>query len=316
MSAPLLAATDARVAIDGVVALAGISCETRGSRAVLVGHAQPLMSALMNLPHDLASAAALTDDDDAPPYTGFAAIVSGTLALSGFDVRTRQHLAHVGVAPHDAPSPPRWTVSEHVEHWAQVGLAHRGDKSGKREATAAAGETIERVGLTHAKRKAFAALSLPERRVLWIASAMASRPAVLIVDRPLSGLEGQAAAYVSGALAAAEEGRASIVSITGLAPGTAEGAVARRASDVLLFAGDALVGSGSPDAVLGDKRLYRVMVRSNGQALADLLIQRGASVTGGPSHYAVGLAEGEGPSDVLRAAHEVRSAVVEILPLM
>lgn len=315
-AAPVLVARDARIAIDGVVALAGLDFETRGDRVALVGHARPLLLALSRLPGNLGAAAQLAEEEDPPPYAGFAAVAGGSLALRGHDVRVGAHLPHVGVAPLDAPTVPSWTALEHVGHWARVGLAHKGERCGKREVAAAAHDALDRAGLGHAKRRQVKALSVPERRVLWIASAMASRPAVVIVDRPTEGLTGQAAEYVSGALVAAEDGRALIVALGQLTPGTPDGALARRASDVLVFAGDALVAAGGPGEVLGDKRLYRVRVHDNGPALAELLAQRGAQVSGGPHHFAVGLPEGEGPSAVLRAAHEVRSAVVEILPLM
>jgi hypothetical protein len=112
------------------------------------------------------------------------------------------------------------------------------------------------------------------------------------------------------------------VTVDRLAAGTPEGDFTRRASDLAVFFGGELALSGSPGAVLAKARVYRVVVASNGERLRAALVESGMELLsvgqgdGGQSHFSLATAGDNTVSDVLRVASEVRSAVVEIVPLM
>src|SRR5436309_170458 len=78
-------------------------------------------------------------------------------------------------------------------------------------------------------------------RVLILGDAAVAFPRVIVADAPLQGLSGAAAAFVLRALAAVTEGRGAILAQTRVDPGTLEGALARGATDVLVFSGGELV---------------------------------------------------------------------------
>jgi ABC-2 type transport system ATP-binding protein len=65
---------------------------------------------------------------------------------------------------------------------------------GRREAVARAAEVLERVGLVDAARRKIAAYSKGMRQRIKLAAAIAHRPAVLLLDEPLNGLDPMARA--------------------------------------------------------------------------------------------------------------------------
>lgn len=309
---PVLIARSARISVDGVVAIASLSMETRGARLVVVGHTDPLMAALTGIPNGVAAAShAAATLSELGPVAGDARATGGELLLCGRDVIRREHLAFVGAAPFDPPLPPDWTVEAYVVSWVRlsgVGSA--------REALARAKDALARIGLGAAAARAIKTLKLPEKRALSLAAALSTGPEVLVADRPLAGLEGAAAQFVGGALEAASDGRPSVVSVQSLTPGSAEGRVARAASDLAALVGGELAMAGAPADVLGAQRLFRLTVRSNAEALREALAAKGASLAGGPTHFSLRLEADQDASFVLGVASEVRSAVVEIVPVV
>ncbi len=308
----LLLARGARITVDGAVAIASLSLETRGSRLVLVGHTDPLVAALCGIPQGVAAASqAAATLSELGPVAGDARATGGELRLVGRDVVTREHLAIVGAAPFDPPLPQDWTAEAYVVSWVRLSGV-----SSAREATARAKDALARVGLGAATARAIKSLKLPEKRALVLAAAVSTGPEVLVADRPLAGLEGAAAQFVGGALDAASDGRPSVVSVQSLVPGTAEGRVARAATDLAALVGGELSMVGAPSEVLGAQRLFRLTVRSNAEALREALAARGAALAGGPTHFSLRLAGDQDASFVLGVASEVRSAVVEIVPVV
>jgi hypothetical protein len=112
---------------------------------------------------------------------------------------------------------------------------------------------------------------------------------------------------------AAFAARGAVVTVDRLGAGTTEGDYARRASDLAVFFGAELSLAGAPSTVLAKARLYRVVVASNGERLRGALAQKGIELAGGPAQFSLATASESAVADVLRAASEVRSAVVEIV---
>lgn len=317
LEAPLVVARRARLAVDGCTAIEDLSLETRGRCLVLVGSYGPVISALMGIPSGVTAAAThAATFNELIPVGGDGRAVAGELLLAGKDVVAREHLAHVGAAPYEPPVPPTWTVEAYVSQTARIALAARADKIPRSEIARRTSAALEITGLGGSRRKLARGLPIAERRVLGIAAALACDPLVIVADRPLADLDQQAAPFVLGALQVVAKSHPLVVGIARMTPATPEGTFARTASDLAAFSGGELTMFGSPAQVFEGKKLFRVTVRSNATALQSALAERGASLEGGPTRFTLRLAEDQDPSFVLALASELRSAVVEILPLV
>lgn len=300
---PLLAATDARVAVDGVTAIDRLTLETRGDHVALAGEPRALMAAITSVP--------LADPSgDADALSGEALVISGSLTLAGCDVGARAHLATMGAAPLDPPLPPDLTATEYVAWGARLAGASR---SSSRDLARAA---LARVGLEDAHKKKLDALAWPERRALSLAQAIVMGPDVLVAESPLAGLEGRAAAFVMRALYAASEGRRALVSIARLDAPSAEGTLARGASHLVVLAGGDVAVEGSPADLFAASKVVSLLVRTNVEPLRAELAARGIDLSGGPHRFAARLPAGTTPRAILAAAAAARAAVVEVIPVL
>jgi len=302
---PILHAEEARIAIDDVVALDHLTVRARGRKVLCTGEAEALFAALTGVP--LRARSARVGDEDLP---GEAQVVAGTLFVGGHDVAMNAHLPAVGVAALDPPLPPRFTAHEYVTWSAR--LAGLGERAGRELAASA----IERVGLGPVLRRPLASLDLPARRALAFAHAIVADPAVIVLESPLAGLDGGAAHFVMGAMARASEGRGLIAGVERIDPATAEGELSRSASDILVFAGGALVLSGAPEELFAGQRVYGVTIRKNPGPFRDELALRGMAVKGGPLRMSVTLAEGGSTRDIVAAASRARAPLVELFPIV
>lgn len=310
---PLLEARGARVAVDDVVAIGDLTCATRGDRVLCAGDAQALVAALIGV--QLSSHGPASSDEVAEPE-GVARVVAGTLRLDGRDVARGAHRAIAGGAPLDPPLPASWTAEAYVAWSARLGGA---PARAARDLGAAA---LAKVGLGPARRRALGGLALPERRALLIAAAVALSPAALVLEDPLAGLDGNAAAFVLGAVAAATEGRRALVSVGRLDLSGPAGALVRGASDLLVLSAGELVLAGSPAELDQGLRVYALTVRSQAEALREALARRGLTLkdlggeVGSPARFSVALPEGASTREIVGAAAEARAAVVEMTPLI
>ena len=304
---PLIEAAGARVAIDGRASLT-LDCVVAGPRLVVGGDVGPLLSLLMNLPMGAAMRARAVEAFPLDPE-GVATVASGTIALAGHDVGSGAHVRHVGAAPFDPPLPPDFTVRGYVEWSAR--LADLGKLVRSRSM-----EALERVGLQKAASRLLRTLSPVEKRVLLLAHAAVASPAVIVAETPIADLDGEAAAFVMTALSRVCEGRASILSVARVTPGTPEATLVERADHLLYVSGGELLLSGPPREILARGRHYGLTVSTNVDALRAELETRGLSLTGGPARFSVALPEGKETSDILAAASAARAAVVELLALM
>jgi ABC-type multidrug transport system ATPase subunit len=237
-------------------------------------------------------------------------VVGGTLLLAGKSVAEAAHVAIMGAATLDPPLPPRWTVQEYVEWGARLAGAPRGEA---RELAAAA---LERTKLVTARRKMTGALSLPERRALVLTQGIVAGPVVLVAEAPLRGLEGAAAAFVLQALTAAVEGRRAVLSVSRLDAASAEGALARSASHLMMLAGGEVALEGPPGELFAGARVYALTVRNNAESLRAELSARGIELRGGPVHFSAALSAGITTREILAAARAAQAAVVEMVPVI
>jgi ABC-2 type transport system ATP-binding protein len=299
----VLVAEEARVAVDGATAIDRLTLSTRGDHVLLGGDARALLAAITSVP--LADPEA---DEDAP--SGEAYVAAGSLLLAGKSVAERAHVAVMGAAPLDPPMPAGWTAEAYVRWGARLAGAARGD------AADLAGPALARVGMKEAARRRISALGKAERRVLALAQAIVTGPEVLVAEAPLAGLAGGEAALVMRALMAAIEGRKALVSAARLDAGSAEGALARGASHLVVLAGGEVAVEGPPGELYAAARVLAITVHSNAEALREALAARGIALRGGPTRFSAALPEGCGAREVLAAAAAVRAAVVEVVPVL
>jgi ABC-2 type transport system ATP-binding protein len=301
---PLLEARDVRIAVDDVVAVERLSCATRGDRVLCAGDARPLFAAVTGVP----LLARGRREPDEPP--GEARVVAGSLALAGRDVAHGAHRAIAGAAPLDPPLPPRWTAEAYVAWSARLGGATT------RPARALAATALERVGLLASRSRPLSALALPERRALVMAAAIATSPAVVVIEDPLSGLQGGAAGFVMAAIASATQGRRALLSIGRADAAGPGGALVRGATDLLVLSGGEVSFEGAPDALVQGFRVYALLVRKRADALRDALATRGIELRGGPSRFTVALPAGVSTRDIVAAVVQAQAAVVELSPIL
>lgn len=309
---PLIEAREARIAVDGVIAIERLTLATTGDRVVLAGDVGALLGALTGVPRSAGGGGRVrvTRAGDDLELPGEAYVVAGSLRLAGKSVAEAAHVATTGAAALDPPLPPRWTAGEYVEWGARLAGA---SASAARELGAAA---LARTGLAAARRRATGSLSLAERRALVIAQAISAGPEVVILEAPLGGLEGAAAAFVLHAVNVAAEGRRMVLSTGTLDVASAEGAVARGASHVVVLARGEVALEGSPAELFAGARVYALTVRSNAEPLRAELSARGIDLRGGPVRFSVALPAGTGSGEILAAASAARAAMVEMVALI
>ena len=115
---------------------------------------------------------------------GFVPAAGGKLLFGGRDVtRLPPHKRAIGMVFQDYALFPDKTVNQNVAY----GLAARGERGAP--ALQKVGEALERVGLSHLGDRHPAALSGGQRQRVALARALVIKPAVLLMDEPLSNLD-------------------------------------------------------------------------------------------------------------------------------
>lgn len=314
-AAPLLVAEAARIAVDGAVAIDRLDCEAHGGLLVVAGDADAFVAAISGAPLGLVDSAQKAQAGEVGPLSGFARVVSGSLRVAGHEAGSPSLVATIGYAPLDPPVTHDQTAGDYASASLRLALA-RSTKITRALIDRKLAWIFERTGVTGGPKRRFGTYSLPEKRAFFVGLAAAADVEVLVADRPLAGLDGQAAAFVLAALERAGGGRRAIVRVTSLTPGTAEGDFARRADQVAVFSAGGLGFFGPLGARPAGERLYRVTVRSGAEALRAALGEAGLQLEGGPAHFTLALPAGRRPVEVLRAAAQARATVVEVTPLM
>ncbi|EYF04052.1 ABC transporter ATP-binding protein [Chondromyces apiculatus] len=301
---PLFEAHEVRIAVDDVVAIEGLTCATHGDRLLCTGETQALLGVLLGVP------LAARGRRGAGEPEGEARVVAGTLRLAGREVGRAAHRSIAGGAMLDPPLPVAWTAEAYVSWSAKLGGGPA--RAGRDLARAA----LTKVGLGHAALRQIGGLSLHERRALGLAAAVALSPAVVVLEDPLSGLDGSAAAFVMAAVAAVTEGRQALISVGHLRMSGATGALLQGATDLLVLAEGALVFAGAPAEVSEGRRVYALVTRGQVERLREALEGRGLGVRGGTTRLLVTLREGMTTRDIVAAAAEARAPLLEMVPVI
>lgn len=116
-------------------------------------------------------------------------IAMGLVRADAGDVRwqgrslDQESRRRIGYLPEERGLYPKMKVAEQVAYFARL---HGLDGAG---ATRAAGEWVERLGLGERRGDAVEKLSLGNQQRVQLAAALVSRPEVLILDEPFSGLD-------------------------------------------------------------------------------------------------------------------------------
>jgi ABC-2 type transport system ATP-binding protein len=108
---------------------------------------------------------------------------AGTFRVHGLDSRTRAGRAHLGFLPEQPYFPPQLTAMQAMRLYARLsGLSER-------EIVPRVGELLDVVGLEGQQRTLLSAFSRGMLQRLGIAQAIVSRPKVVVLDEPASGLD-------------------------------------------------------------------------------------------------------------------------------
>jgi ABC-2 type transport system ATP-binding protein len=108
---------------------------------------------------------------------------AGTFAVLGIDSRTRAGRAKLGFLPEQPYFPPQLTAAQAMRLYARLSGVP------EREIAARTGELLDRVGLEGRASTVLSAFSRGMLQRLGIAQAIVSRPAVVVLDEPASGLD-------------------------------------------------------------------------------------------------------------------------------
>ena len=311
-SPPVLAASEARIAVDGVTAIERLTLTTTGDHVIIAGDPRALFAAITGVPVSSSGSrrAAGGSGEDDGELPGEAYVVAGTLALVGHSVADGAHVTVMGAAPLDPPLPPRWTAEAYVAWGARLAGVSRGSAGDFARAA------LAQVGLGAARKKALGALSLPERRALVLAQAVVTGPEVLVAEAPLAGLTDAAAAFVLAALTGATQGRKAVLSAARLDPGSPEGTLARGASHLVVIAGGEIAVEGPPGELFAAAKVMSLTVLRNAAALRAELLVRGINLRGGPVRFSAALPAGVTSREILVAATVARAALVEMVPVL
>ena len=167
-------------------------------------------------------------------------------------------------------------------------------------------EVLERTGLAAAGRRRVGGFSLGMRQRLGLAAALLGDPEVLILDEPANGLDPEGVRWLRGLVRGlADQGRTVLVSSHVLAE------VAQTVDQVVIIDRGRLVAQSTLAALTaGADKTVRVRTPQP-EALRDLLVARGASVTlDGPGQLMVGGATTEQVGQAAAAGgvvlHEMR----------
>jgi len=285
------------VLVDGVVALDALTLATRGDRVVFAGDVRPLLRVL------LAGASPTTSP-------GSACVASGTLALAGRDVAQGAHRQAIGLALADAPQPDGFTVARALEWSARLAGLSAADARARAELS------LGRVFATSLAARPARGLALVERRLVALAHAIVTEPAILVLEDPLEGLDAHGVERVREAIAASTEGRAAIVFLPRVMLAGPSAELVGSATYLVALHRGRVTFDGVPSALGQGARLFAVTACGDVEAFRAELERVGAEVHGGPHQISVSLPEGLGARDIVAAAARGHAGLLACAPVV
>jgi putative ABC transport system ATP-binding protein len=290
-----------------------------GVRIDLVG--QPLLSQL-SLQSD-AHRIALLGDWSAlfRLLAGEATLAAGTLLIDGEPVPLAVERGIVGLMRLDPLLPSAWSAERFLASSAELaGMTHK-------QASRAAFQTLEQLGLSALASKRLAHLQLTERRALLIAHTRLTDPRVICVEEPLLGLDSHGEDFVLAVLERACSGRKLLVALSDASPSVAARHLLQTCAAKLRVVAGVLV----PDSITQSRRHVTATICQNHEAFTRALAARGVSAT--PTHaagilsvltstwtgpcwrYVIDLGSDQASTaPILDAALETDAGLVELLP--
>lgn len=245
-------------------------------------------------------------------------VVSGEALISGVRLDEALSRGVVGYAPGDAELPKAATVRRFLELSASLlGLGHK-------HASLRVEHALSMLNLASAANLPLSTLSALQRRFLLLANACLSDPAVLVVEAPLSGVDGNLSGHVMKALNAAATGRKLLV----IAPAEFAGGVHRSlflsVEHLVLRLGPTRFLAGPPSELLPEAPCVLLTVLDRVPALKAELVRRGLSVRGvipedspqkaSQGRLLVQASAREVADEIVDAAASVRAPLLEFEP--
>jgi ABC-2 type transport system ATP-binding protein len=284
VTAPLLELVRARIDVEGVPAVDGMSLTANEDRAVILGGARVLFEAA----------------------SGIRVPCHGEVRVAGVAARTAARMGIAAGAPCDPPFPPRWTVREYVTWSARV-AGH-----GLRDARALAEQALAEMKMFAVEAARLSEASVQTRRATSIAAALATGAEVILLEEPALGLPDDTARNFARIVLRALDKRAWAVFAARL---PLESPFAMDADEAVLVLGGTVVAQGAPAELAARDHTYAVRLLGAADDFARLATERGARVSGAGPELTIDLGESLAVSDLLRAATEAQATVLELRPL-
>jgi len=284
MTAPLLELVQARIDVEGVPAVDGLSLKTTGDRVLVLGGAKALFEAAC----------------------GTRTPSHGEVRVRGVPARQAARRRHVAGAPLEPPLSPSWTPREYATWSARIA------GQGRKEAIALAERSLTELKMIATAGEKLGSASLQTRRATIIAAALATGADAILLEEPLIGLSDDAARNFSRIILRALDGRGWAVFCARM---PLESPFAMDAEEAAVVARSRVLAQGAPAELAAHERTYALRVLGHADDFARLVAERGARVSGSGNHLTIDLGEGLLVSDLLRIAAQAEATVLELEPL-
>jgi ABC-type Na+ transport system ATPase subunit NatA len=245
-ASPLLEVEAARIDLEGTPLIDGLTFGSSGTRLGLVGAAQGLFELL----------------------AGRATLSAGRVLIEGIDGREAVLRGHVGLCRSRPEAPARLTSLDVLTHSASLLGMSFGD------ARRRARQKLHELGLDGLGGRVFQALTLGERRLVWLTHALLSDPTTLCVELPFAELDAQASSVVREAIDRASRERRLIVWLDSAVEASSGSQFAL--DDVLVLERNA--PTARRQASMASAHRYTVVVGANTTTLLELLDAAGCQI--------------------------------------
>jgi len=284
VTAPILAADDLRVDVEGAPACDGLAFRTAGERVLVLAAPRALFEAT----------------------TSLRPIARGSLVVRGTPAKHAVERGVIAGVAADPPMPPSWTVTEYVQWSARLAGVPAG------EAISSAEAAIGKLKLGAFAKMPLSRLVPHARRATAVAAALATFAEVIALDDPLGGLPDEVAATYAEILVGALEERAWVV----FAPRMPLASPLALAADEAIIASATRVDAQGPPAEIAaaDRRFVG---RATGRldAIAPALSARGARIEERGGHVLFDLGREMSTSELFAICAGADVAIVELVPV-
>jgi ABC-type multidrug transport system ATPase subunit len=281
---PLIEVVRLRIDVGGRPAIDGLSLKTTGDRVLVLGAARALFEAASGARR---SSHGELKVDGASPSEG-----AGSGRLAG--------------AALDPPLAPRWTARSYA-FWSARLAGHS-----QARARELAERALDRIQASRAADVPLGKAERALRRAAVVAAAIATDAPVLLLEDPTAGLpDDQARALGKAIVGATAERRTAI--FAGLLPLASP--LATDADEAVVIAGSEVVAQGAPAELAARERVVTLRVHGDTEDFAKLVRSRGAEVRGEGAILEVDLGADLRVKDLLQAASETASVIIEVRPV-